>query len=121
MGVHWRPRILFASHLTLSSQRKFVLELRAGHALLSFFAVRSGAAVVHVAVFNEQVLLYITHFSIMCNCEGPRADATRMVASDWARISLVLGGALYDYVLAAEMVYSFDGVTRSADCVLRTL
>jgi hypothetical protein len=44
-----------------------------------------------------------------------------MVASDWARISLVLGGALYDYVLAAEMVYSFDGVTRSADCVLRTL
>jgi SAM-dependent methyltransferase len=98
-----------------------VLELGAGHALPALFAVRSGAAIVDVADFNEQVLLDVTHVNIRLNCEGPVADSMRMVAGDWAGIPQVLDGAQYDYVLAAEVVYSLDSVNRLADCVLRTL
>lgn len=98
-----------------------VLELGAGHALPALYAVQSGAAVVDVADFNEDVLLGATAPNIRLNCDDKTSKEIRMVAGDWAGIPDALGGATYDIVLAAEVVYAVEGLGRLSKCIIDVL
>jgi len=97
---------------------KKVLELGCGHGLPGVLAAMAGAAEVHFADFNEEVLCSLTVHNVKANLarlpEGRAHPRTRFLAGDWQLVceSLRAEGCGYDVILSSETTYSTDSSKR---------
>lgn len=107
--------------LKSSLSNRVVLELGAGHALPSIYALKAGAKRADIADFNEDVLRDVTANNVVLNCGTRALDNVQFIAGDWSGIPLLLNEATYDFVFAAEVAYSVESIERLAACILRML
>lgn len=107
--------------LRLRLPNKSILELGAGHALPSIYALKAGAANVDIADFNEDVLQDVTAINVRLNCPEEDISKLRLVAGDWCAVPDVLENSSYDFIFAAEVAYSLESLDKLAACIVRLL